>query len=332
MRSKTFIVGVLALTGLVVLAGIVIGQEREDRTLLSHDQMTSIINEVSGERALHHVLELVPYQFVRPPSEYQGHFREAEAIARMAKEYGYSNVVIEDYPTGQTWQPITGELWVTGSRNFKIYDVHDIPEALASTNANGDIIGELVLITQDQQQDFAGKDVRGKFVLSLAPTGLGALYNRAVAAGAIGVVGISAISAGDRATDYPNEIVSTTVNAQPNTAAWALSPKVAHELETMLNRGQKVTIRSVTKSEQVPNKQELVHAEISGDGSTTQEVAIGGHLFEGYIKQGANDDNSGCALTLEIGRASRSDARAESARSGRHTASGSENRQVSSAL
>ncbi len=29
--------------------------------------MTAIINEVSGERAMHHVLELVPYQRVRPP-------------------------------------------------------------------------------------------------------------------------------------------------------------------------------------------------------------------------------------------------------------------------
>src|SRR6185369_5262103 len=85
-------------------------------------------------------------------------------------------------------------------------------------------------------------------------------------------------------------------------AAWALAPKKARALETLLNRGQKVTIHSVIKSEQVPNKQEIVHAEIPGDGSTTQEVAIGGHLFEGYIKQGANDDNSGCALTLEVGR------------------------------
>jgi hypothetical protein len=303
MKSKALAMVVLILIGVGVLAGVLAGQEKEDRTLLSQEQMTSVINEVSGERALHHVLELVPYQFVRPPSEYQGHFREAEAMARMAKEYGFSNVVIEDYPTGQTWQPVTGELWVTSPRSMKLYDVQDIPESLASTNANGDISGEVVLITPEQQQDFGGKDVRGKFVLSLAPTGLGALYNRAVAAGAIGAVGISAIGAGDRATDYPNEIVSTTVNAQPNTAAWALSPKVANELETILNRGQKVTIRSITKSEQVPNKQEIVHAEIPGDGSTTQEAAIGGHLFEGYIKQGANDDNSGCALTLEIGRA-----------------------------
>jgi hypothetical protein len=29
---------------------------------------------------MHHVLELVPYQFVRPPAVYQGHFRELEMI------------------------------------------------------------------------------------------------------------------------------------------------------------------------------------------------------------------------------------------------------------
>ncbi|HEY7058540.1 MAG TPA: M28 family peptidase, partial [Vicinamibacterales bacterium] len=277
-------------------------QEREDRTLLSHEQMAAIINEASGERALHHVMELVPYQFVRPPSEYQGHFRESEALAKMAKEYGFSNVAIEDFPTGQTWQPVVGELWMTSPTSQKLYDIHDIPESLASTNVSADISGELVDVDQGTVTDFEGKDVKGKFVLSLAPSGLGGIYTRAVGAGAIGVLGISAIGPGDRAVDYPTEIVSTGVSAQPGTAAWALSPRTARALETRLNRGEKVTIRSLTKSEQVPNKQEIVHAEIPGDGSTTQEVAIGGHLFEGYIKQGANDDNSGCALTLEIGR------------------------------
>src|ERR1700735_2217053 len=226
---------------LVCATGILIGQEKEDRTLLSHEQMTAIINEVSGERAMHYVLELVPYQFVRPPSEYQAHFREAEVMAKFAKEYGFSNVAIEDYPTGQTYQPVVGELWTTTPKSVKIYDIHDIPESLASTNANGDISGDLVNVGQGTNKDFEGKDVKGKFVLSLAPNGLSGIYNRAVAAGAIGVVGISAIGAGDRATDYANAIVWTTVNAQPNTAAWALSPKAARELETMLNRGQKVT-------------------------------------------------------------------------------------------
>ncbi len=51
---------------------------------------------------MHKMLDLVPYQFVRPPSEYQAHFRESEVMAKYAREYGFSNVAIEDYPTGQT--------------------------------------------------------------------------------------------------------------------------------------------------------------------------------------------------------------------------------------
>lgn len=292
----------LMVAALAVLGVAAAAQEKEDRTLLSPEQMNAIINEASGERAMHHLMQLVPYQFVRPPSEYQGHFRESEVMAKLAKEYGFTNVTIEDYPTGQTWQPVVGELWITAPRMEKVYDLQDIPESVASTNANADISGELIAVGQGTAQDFDGKDVKGKFVLAVAPGGLAAIYNRAIAAGAIGALGISSIGS-DRAVDYPDQIVSTTVTAQPNTAAWALSPKRARALEALLARGQKVTIRSLNKSEQVPNKQEIVHAEIAGDGSTTQEVAIGGHLFEGYLKQGANDDNSGCALTLEVGRA-----------------------------
>src|SRR5262245_66684965 len=79
MRNAIF-VAALAAAGVTGLA-----QEREDRTLLSTGQMNAIINEASGERAMHHVLQLVPYQFVRPPSEYQGHFREADVIAKLAR-------------------------------------------------------------------------------------------------------------------------------------------------------------------------------------------------------------------------------------------------------
>ncbi len=32
---------------------------------------------------------------------------------------------------------------------------------------------------------------------------------------------------------------------------------------------------------------------IPSDGSTTEEVTIGGHRYEGVVKQGANDENSG---------------------------------------
>ena len=38
----------------VLAAAVIPAQEREDRTLLSNEQMLAIVNEASGERAMHH--------------------------------------------------------------------------------------------------------------------------------------------------------------------------------------------------------------------------------------------------------------------------------------
>lgn len=293
----------LILVASAALAVSIAAQEREDRTLLSHAQMTAIINEVSGERAMHHLLELVPYQRVRKPAEYNTHFQESEVMAQFARDYGFDNVTIESFASGQAWQPTQGELWMTTPKSVKLYDVHDVALSLASLNANGDVSGELVDIGAGRPEDFENKDLTGKFVVSAqSVSGLAQLYSQAMQRGAVGVIGINAIGA-QRALDYPDQIVSTTVSAREGTSAWNVAPRVARELQALLARGDKITIRSINKSVQVPTRSEVVHAEILGDGSTTQEVAIGGHLYEGVIKQGANDDNSGCALTLEIGRA-----------------------------
>ena len=58
-------------------------QEREDRTLYSWAQMRSIINEASGERAMHHVLELAPYPRMRTRDEYEKRFRESDVNSRL---------------------------------------------------------------------------------------------------------------------------------------------------------------------------------------------------------------------------------------------------------
>jgi aminopeptidase YwaD len=238
----------LGLLACVFAAVTIPAQEKEDRTLLSHDQMRSIINEASGERAMHTILELVPYQRVRPASEYGGDFRESAVMARMAKEYGFTNVRVETFPSGPQWQPSVGELWMTTPTSRKLYDIHDVALALGQGTPTGDVNGELIDVGAGRAQDLEGKDLTGKVLLS--SSGLG-IFNQAA----------------------------------------------------QLGRGQKITIRSIVKADMVPSKAEVVHAEIAGDGSTTQEVAVSGHLYEGVIKQGANDDNSGCALTLEIGRA-----------------------------
>lgn len=292
--------------GLALVAGAgVWAQEREDRALLPMDQMLAIVNEASGERAMHHVLELVPYPRVRPLSEYQGHFRESEVMARLAKEYGFSNVEIESFPSPQRlWQPTQGELWLTTPRVEKLYDIYDVAVALAANSAQGEVSAEVVDVgTGARPEDYAGKDVKGKIVLGSA--GLSVLQRFGVFQnGAVGVIGDSSL----RPDDYPDQIPSSSIQAagpepQPGGFGWAVSPRVGRQLREMLARGEQVTLRSVVQAQTFPGELETVHATIPGDGSSDQDVIVSAHLYEGYVKQGANDDNSGCALTLEIGRA-----------------------------
>src|SRR5215831_16018253 len=117
MKLRLLAVAVVSLGTVVAMPA----QEREDRTLLTNEQMRAIINEASGERAMHHVLELVPYQRVRPVSEYQGNLRESTVMAKFAKEYGFSNVAIETFPGGQIYQASAGELWMTAPESRKLY-------------------------------------------------------------------------------------------------------------------------------------------------------------------------------------------------------------------
>ncbi len=300
MRKQSLAFALLT-TALLAAPGGTEAQEREDRTLLTQTEMTAIINEVSGDRAMNHLLELVPYQRVRPPSEYARPYRESQVMKRFAEDYGFSNVAIETFGTeGTAWQPTQGELWMTTPKVAKLFDIYDIALALASLNANGDLSGELIDVGPGRVEDFEGLDVTGKFVLTSGSTR--SVYPLATERGALGALGISAIGP-ERATNFPNQIVSSSVTATPGTVAWHVTPEVRNNLAALLLRGETITIRSIVKSVEVPYQQEYVRAEIPGDGSTTQEVAISGHLYEGVIKQGANDDNSGVALTLEIGRA-----------------------------
>jgi hypothetical protein len=164
MMDRVFLATIACAAATMALAA----QEAEDRTLLSPAEMRAIINEASGERAMHHVLELVPYQRVRPAAEYQGTLHESEVMARFAREYGYSNVRVETFPGGPVWQPSVGELWMTATGQpggapdtRKLYDIHDVALALAEGTPTGDVSGELVDAGGCRIEDLQGKELTG---------------------------------------------------------------------------------------------------------------------------------------------------------------------------
>jgi len=279
-------------------------QEREDRTLLTWDQMRAIINEASGERAQQTILEMVPYQRVRHREEYTGHFRESEVMAHSATSFGFSNVEIESFPTNQrSWFSNRAELWMVEPSLRKLYDIHDVAISTISGSESGDVTAEVVDVgIGGRAEDYAGKDVAGKIVLgsagSMALQRLG-VFER----GAVGVLSYNSL----RADLEPDQILSSSISTNAPQGkkpgfGWAIAPRVAREIAAKLGRGEKVKLRSVIESETFPGELETVHAVIPGDGSSTQAIILSGHLYEGYLKQGANDDNSGCAATLEMGR------------------------------
>jgi aminopeptidase YwaD len=294
----------LAVIGVLCFAPLLQGQEAEDRTLLNWAQMRAIIDEASGERAMHHVLELVPYQRVRDAAEYQGHMRESEVMVRFAREYGYSNVEIEQFPTqGRDWRATKAQLWMVQPGPQKLYDVYDVAISICSGSETGDVTAELVDVgLGSRESDYAGKDMKGKIVLGSA--GANALQRLGVFAhGAVGVISYNVLFPDDQ----PDISLSQGISANAPEGAhvgfgWAVSARVGRGLAARLQRGEKISMRSVVESGTYPGKLEVVHAVIPGDGSTDQAIVISAHLFEGYLKDGANDDNSGCAVTLEMGR------------------------------
>jgi len=295
----------LALLLILFSFSFIIAQEREDRTLLSWDQMRAVINEASGERAMHHTLELVPYPRVRALSEYQNTFRETDVMVKFAKEYGFNNVEVESFPSqGQLWQPTQGELWMVEPEVRKLYDIYDVAISLAGNSESGEVTAEVVDVgTGARKEDYEGKDVSGKIVLG--STGPNALQRLGVfERGAVGVVSYTSL----RADDYPDQMLSSGISSNAPEGkkpgfGWVIAPRIARQISAILNSGRKVVLKSIVKAQTFPGELETVHATIPGDGSTDQVVGVSAHLYEGYIKQGANDDNSGCALTLEMGRA-----------------------------
>ena len=192
-----------------------------------------------------------------------------------------------------------GELWlVTPTEQKKLYDIHDVAVSVAANSQNGDVTGELVDVgLGTRAEDYAGKDLKGK--VAIGGGGVAQIFAMASQRGAIGAVGYSTLYP-DRGVDV---IPSSSIAVNAQGFGWAVSPRQGHELVARLARGEKLSLRSVIKAETMPGELETVHATIAGDPSSTQDVIISGHLYEGYLKQGANDDNSGCALTLEVGRA-----------------------------
>jgi hypothetical protein len=272
-------------------------------TVLPLPVLESIVNEASGDLAFQNEVLLGGVYRNRSPKEYAGAYFETDFILKKLKEYGFEEAEIIDLPATSetTWDAESAELWLTEPRLLKIADLKEVPASLCSGSASTDTTAEMVYVGPGNREGFyQGKDIKGKIVLV---NGMPEMARRLAVEkfGALGLVGY----ASSHPEHDPDQVgwSSIRVSGQEKpTFAFMISTRQGQELRDSLERGEKVTLRAVCKTQSVPYKQQMVAALMPGRDFPEEELVFTAHLFEGLTMRGANDNDSGCAAVLETAR------------------------------
>ena len=278
-------------------------QEKLPRTLLPLSVLQDIINESSGELALQNEIYLTGVNRNRRPEEYQNGYFETRFILDRLKEYNFDEAAIIELPTSspKTWDAEQAELWLVEPMKKKLYDLKDVPATLCSGSVSTDTTAELVDVGPGYSEAFyQGKEVKDKIVLVYGSPERA----RQLAVEKFGAKGIIACTSSHPEFDRDQLGWNSIRIGEKDKPAFAfmVSERTYYDLKQMLERKIKVKVRAVVKSQMVPYREEMTMGYLKGTEKSNQELVLTGHLFEGFSKQGANDDASGCVAILEAGR------------------------------
>jgi aminopeptidase YwaD len=287
-------------------------------TLVPKEQIDEIVGEASGETALNTIIDLNGYNRDRMSEEYAGPFLETQVIMKKLKQYGLAGPEVVSFPGGETWDGVKGELWEVTPTRQKLASMRDMVPMLASGSSATDVTGELVWVGRGTAAEIEAAKVEGK--IAVTEGSLGGVHNIAcLQKGALGVIGIS------MSRPYFDPLQMGWVGiasfrgmrggpGQPAQAAqppppppkpkfgFQLPVREGDILKRRLMAGEKITVRAQVEPKQEKYKLENVVAYIPGTDPNAGEVIFSAHLFEGMQKFGANDNASGSATILEVGR------------------------------
>ncbi|MHB8095430.1 MAG: M28 family peptidase [Candidatus Aminicenantales bacterium] len=299
----------LGLIGLTLAAGMASAQHTPwlYRTLIPREQMDEIVGESSGETARRTIMDINGYNRERVDSEYTGNFLETQVIANALKSYGFKNVEIATYPGGEAWRGLKGELWETKPLKQKLASFLDEVAMLVSGSMPADVTAELVWIGGGTKTEIEAARVKGKIVVTEA--GAAAVHTEAcLNQGALGIISIAMSRPYFDPLQMPwsglrdRRGPATGEGAPTMKFAFQLPVREGDYLKKRLLAGDAITVRAVVESRIEKVDLEDVVCSIPGADPAAGEVILSAHLFEGFAKQGANDNISGSAAILDAAR------------------------------
>ncbi|HEX9942028.1 MAG TPA: M28 family peptidase [Thermoanaerobaculia bacterium] len=307
---------ILALTIAIALAAGLPAAATAPPPLLPGPAVRAIASEVSGAAAKRNLQDLTLFHRMRGS---RGFRAAAERVRDRAKEYGLSEVEILELPADgkvfygtqrsrPAWDADFAELWEQREEGGRWIDAERIaswearPIVLAQDSASGEVSSELIDVgAGTAEADYAGKDVRGKLVLTSSQPG--AVYALAVDRfGAAGIVSYAQNQVTGWWKEDENLVRWGHLNTfpEPKTFAFMVSLKQARAWQERLAAGKPVRLRASVRAGQHPGSYSIATGVIPG-ADRRREIVLSCHLD--HQRPGANDNASGCAAILEAARA-----------------------------
>ncbi len=279
--------------------------------LLTPEVLRAFDEEIAGTLMRDHVAHLAAIHRV-PASP--GYHDAAEWLMAKARAYGLSDVHAESFPgDGQTWfgtmrgnrgwRVEGGELSETSPRARRIGSFGDLKMLVADNSESADVTADLVDVgAGTSAEDYDGKSVKGKLVLCDGPPA--AAHRLAVEErGALGLISYNS----NQRTGWWRDDVDLVrwghldARGRANTFALMVSVREARDLQRRLAGGETIVLHAVVDAANDDGlTYETVIAAIPGTDPSRGEIVFSCHFD--HQKPAANDNASGCAAILEIGR------------------------------
>ena len=266
-------------------------------SLMNEKVYDLIVGESSGDRAYYYIMDIAPYERDRKSSDYKGLFMESEYVVEKLKAAGFEDANTAIVGKSKTWDGVSAEVWEVSPNTAKLADYRDLAAILGQGSQNADVTAELVWVGRGSQAEIDAVDLKGKIAVTEASAGR--VHNLAVKAGAVGIISYYS----PRPLVDPIQIPNSGIRGGDNaTFCINLTPRDGYALRDRLLMGEKITVKAKVETTTEETNIEVPNCVIKGTDENAEEIILCAHLFEGYVKLGANDNTSGSAALIEVAR------------------------------
>lgn len=304
-------IAVTLAAGLVATAANAELTELVPRTVLKQ-----IAEETSGEAAKRNLDTITLQHRMRASDQFDNATRH---ILNMLESYGLDEVEVLEYAAdGKTmfgtqksrpvWQVREATLWevaqVNGEtiRTRRLGDFSSVPLTLAQDSLSQEVTGTLVDIGAGiADNDYAGKDVRGKLVLTSSQPET--VAERAV--GELGAAGIVSYAPNQRSAWWKEDdrlVRWGHLSSFPKTRTFGFMVALgeARKLQQRMQDGEEILLHAKVDAGHETGKYRFATAAIRGTDKAGEDIHFTCHLD--HPRPGANDNASGCVAILEVAR------------------------------